>query len=243
MKKYYDLHIHSCLSACADSDMTPNNIAGMAYLNKLDIVALTDHNSSKNCPAFFKAARAYGIVPIAGMELTTAEEIHVVCLFEDLVQALKFEEVIENRRMNIPNKTSIYNEQLVMDENDNVVEIMPNLLSLATSVTIEEAFEEVNKLNGICYPAHIDKNSNSVITMLGDIPSHIPYTCFEFHDKSKIEEYKHTYPIISGKNVVSNSDAHTLGLINERVNCIELFSETEQDLTHELLLHLKQELD
>jgi len=66
---YYDLHIHSCLSPCGDDDMTPNNIAGMAALKGLNIVALTDHNSTKNCPAFFEACKKQGIIPIAGMEL------------------------------------------------------------------------------------------------------------------------------------------------------------------------------
>ena len=77
-KYYYDLHTHSCLSPCGDDDNTPNNICGMAALSEIDIVALTDHNSSKNCPAFFTAAEKYGVIPVAGMELTTAEDIHVV---------------------------------------------------------------------------------------------------------------------------------------------------------------------
>ncbi len=71
-KFYYDFHLHSCLSPCGDNDMTPNNIAGMAKLNGLNIVALTDHNSVLNTPAFFEAAKRYSIVPVAGMELTTA---------------------------------------------------------------------------------------------------------------------------------------------------------------------------
>ena len=87
---YYDFHIHSCLSPCGDDDMTPANIAGAATLAGLQIVALTDHNTAKNCPAFFKAAKHYGIIAIAGMELTTLEDIHVVCLFEKLDQALSF---------------------------------------------------------------------------------------------------------------------------------------------------------
>ena len=89
MKKYYyDLHIHSCLSPCGDNDMTPNNIAGMGVVAKLDIMALTDHNTCRNCPAFFAAAEKNGIVPVAGMELTTAEDIHLLCLFEELEAAL-----------------------------------------------------------------------------------------------------------------------------------------------------------
>ena len=72
------LHLHSCLSPCADDDMTPANIAGMAMLAGLDVAALTDHNATDNCPAFFAACAAYGVVPVGGMELTTAEEIHLV---------------------------------------------------------------------------------------------------------------------------------------------------------------------
>ena len=88
MSRYtYDLHVHSCLSPCADNDNTPNNIAGMATILGLNIIALTDHNTCKNCPAFFTAAKRYGLVPVAGMELTTSEDIHVVCLFENLEDA------------------------------------------------------------------------------------------------------------------------------------------------------------
>ena len=87
---YYDLHIHSCLSPCADNDMTPANIAGTATLAGIQIMALTDHNSVKNCPAFFKACKKYGVIPVPGMELTTAEDIHVVCLFDELDSAMAF---------------------------------------------------------------------------------------------------------------------------------------------------------
>ena len=91
MTRYkYDLHVHSCLSPCADDDMTPANIAGMAHLNGLQLLALTDHNSCKNCPAFMDACRQYGIVPVPGMELCTAEEIHMICLFASLDDALAF---------------------------------------------------------------------------------------------------------------------------------------------------------
>ena len=85
MKLYYDLHMHSCLSPCADDDMTPMNMAGMGMLKGLSVMALTDHNSCRNCPAFFKACEGYGVVPIAGMELSTAEDVHMVVLFPTLL--------------------------------------------------------------------------------------------------------------------------------------------------------------
>ena len=113
---YYDFHIHSCLSPCADNDMTPANIAGMATLAGLNIVALTDHNTTKNCPAFFKAAKQNGIIAVAGMELTTAEDIHIVCLFEKLSEALSFGEEIEKHRIRIKNRPDIFGDQLIVDE-------------------------------------------------------------------------------------------------------------------------------
>ena len=48
---FYDFHMHSCLSPCGDDDMTPANLVGMAFVNGLQAIALTDHNSSLNCPA------------------------------------------------------------------------------------------------------------------------------------------------------------------------------------------------
>ena len=87
----YDLHIHSCLSPCADDDMTPANIIGMAAVKKLDVVALTDHNSCKNCEAFIEKAKEFDIIAIPGMELTTSEEVHVLVYFENLDNAMEFD--------------------------------------------------------------------------------------------------------------------------------------------------------
>ena len=103
MRLHYNVnfHIHSCLSPCADDEMTPMNIAGMAALGDYNIVALTDHNTTKNCPAFFAAAKAYGVIPIAGMELTTSEDIHAVCLFPTLESAMAFGEEVDALRIKI----------------------------------------------------------------------------------------------------------------------------------------------
>ena len=85
----YDLHIHSCLSPCGDDDMTPANIAGMAAVMGLDVIALTDHNSCRNCGAAMAAAAEYGVLLIPGMELTTMEEVHATRLkYMELVSEL-----------------------------------------------------------------------------------------------------------------------------------------------------------
>ena len=104
----YDLHIHSCLSPCGDDDMTPANIVGMAVIKGLDLIAVTDHNSCKNCPAVLTMADAYGLTALPGMELTTSEEVHVVCLFADLKDALAFDEYVYSRLMpTLPPETVI----------------------------------------------------------------------------------------------------------------------------------------
>lgn len=223
MKKYYyDLHMHSCLSPCGDDDMTPNNIAGMGVVAKLDIMALTDHNTCRNCPAFYKTAEANGIVPVAGMELTTAEDIHLVCLFEELEDAMRFDEAIRSRRMLIKNRVDIFGEQKILDENDEVIGIEEYLLSNATDITVDEAPALVNEYGGICYPAHIDREANGIIATLGVFPE-IPYfPCAELHDGDKKAEYEAKFPIISGKPVVVSSDAHYLWDISGRLNCFEL---------------------
>ena len=114
----YDFHIHSCLSPCGDDDMTPANIAGMASVKGLSVIAVTDHNSCKNCPAVLKAAEDCGITAIAGMELCTAEEVHVVCLFKSLEAALDFDSYVHRHIMPIKNRPDIFGRQQIMDEND-----------------------------------------------------------------------------------------------------------------------------
>lgn len=222
-----DLHIHSCLSPCGDDDMTPANIAGMATLNGLQIVALTDHNSTKNCPAFFRAAKAYGIIPVAGMELTTSEDVHAVCLFRSLCDAMDFGEFIESRRMQIKNDPDIFGKQLVMDENDEICGEEAFLLINAVNISLDEAHEEVTRRGGVCYPAHIDRSSNGIIAMLGDFPPDPAFTAFELNDIGSLDDSVARFPIIKERGLVhvASSDAHYLTDISEEGFEVELDDE------------------
>ena len=206
---YYDLHIHSCLSPCGDEDNTPNNSAGMASISELNIVALTDHNTCKNCPAFFAAAEKYGIIPIAGMELTTSEDIHVVCIFETLSDAQRFDSYIETQRIKIKNRPEFFGEQLILNSEDELIGKEEFLLSNATLISIENVKELVSSYGGVCYPAHIDRNSNGIIAVLGAIPPDTDFNLFELHDGDKINEYSEKHGIQKNKFIIS-SDAHCL---------------------------------
>ncbi len=222
MKKYYyDLHIHSCLSPCGDDDSTPDSIAGMGELNGLDIMALTDHNTCKNCPAFFEAAKRHNILAVAGMELTTSEDIHMVCLFPNLKSAMAFGEEIEKRLFKIPNRTDIFGNQLICDSEDNVIGNEEYLLSNATNVSLEEAPQLVESFGGICYPAHIDRESNGVIAVLGVFPKKEGFLCAEVHDSEKLNDCSDKSGLPINKLVVS-SDAHYLWDIKEQNEFFEM---------------------
>lgn len=234
---YYDLHVHSCLSPCGDEDNTPNNIAGMASLSELDIVALTDHNSAKNCPAFYIAAEKYGIIPVAGMELTTSEDIHVVCLFENLSDALSFDEYVQNNRYLIRNKPEFFGEQLILDGEDSVIGKEENLLTNATFISIEDVKATVDGFGGVAFPAHIDRDSNGIISVLGSIPPDTEFDFFELHDGSKKDEYSAKYGIPKEKFIVS-SDAHYLTSLKDKENYLELDCERDPKTVRKKLFEL-----
>lgn len=228
MSRYYcDLHIHSCLSPCGDNDMTPGNIVGMALLNGLNIVALTDHNSVKNCPAFFKLAKAHGIIPVAGVELTTSEDVHAVCLFRTLEAALSFGDFVESRRTRIRNDAEIFGRQLIVDENDEVCGEEEDLLINAVNISLDEAHQEVTARGGVCYPAHIDRSANGIIAMLGDFPPEPAFTAFELGDISSLADSLAKFPILTERGLVhvASSDAHYLTDISENGFAIEIADE------------------
>jgi hypothetical protein len=239
---YYDFHIHSCLSPCADEDNTPNNLAGIGKLAGLSLMALTDHNSCANCPAFFKAAERYGIIPIAGMELETAEEIHVICLFETLEGALEFDRIVAERRLNIRNKPNIYGSQLICDENDEIIGSDPLLLVCATTITIEEVPALVTSCNGICYPAHIDRKSNSILSVLGGFMPEVQFTCSELHELDKAKELMVLHPSLKDMILLSGSDAHQLIEVRDAEHSIELSADASNpcEIRRELIQKLRE---
>ena len=163
----FDLHMHSCLSPCGGEDNTPANLAGMCALAGLDVVALTDHNTAGNCAAFCRAAERRGLLALPGMELTTSEEVHVVCLFPDVTAAAEFGALVRKRLPPVKNKTAIYGAQILMDETDNILGEDDALLAGAASIGVYEAAALVRSFDGLAYPAHIDRPSFSLLANLG----------------------------------------------------------------------------
>lgn len=218
----YDMHIHSCLSPCGDDESTPGNIVGMATLLGLDVVALTDHNTAKNCPAFMKIAEEFGVVAIPGMELTTAEEVHVLCYFGSLSDALAFDEYVEPRILPIPNNPQFFGNQILIDDDDNPKGTFDTLLISATDISFDKAYDIIKSFNGIMVPAHLDKSSTSLLSNLGLIPSDSKFKIAELRNPAKYDELKALHPYLEGCHILSSTDAHKLESLKEPANFLHV---------------------
>lgn len=221
IKLSYDLHIHSCLSPCGDDDMTPGNIVGMAAVKGLDVIAVTDHNSCRNCGAAMELGEQYGVLVIPGMELTTEEEVHVVCLFPTLEQALEFDGLVYERLQKIQNKPKIFGHQYRMDSGDQIIGEEEFLLINATNIGFGDVYELAARFGGIMIPAHVDKTSTSLIANLGFIPPDSRFVCAEVKNLEKLPDLHTNHPYLKGCRIITDSDAHYLEHISEPVNFLE----------------------
>ena len=223
MKYYYDLHIHTALSPCAEDEMTPNNIVNMALLKELDVIAVTDHNSCRNARACVTAARGTGLTVIPGMEIETSEETHFVALFPDADAAESFGLTIESRLPDIKNREDIYGSQLILDENDEIAGRFDKLLLNAAAIDISELAKIAEIYGAALFPAHVDRGSNSVISNLGAIPPDLDVKFIEISSRADPETYLAANAgfFIKNYGVLINSDAHRLGDINERAARLE----------------------
>lgn len=222
MKLYYDLHIHSCLSPCGDNDMTPYNLVNMAKLFGYDIIALTDHNSALNCESAVKIGKEIGITVVPGMELCTSEEIHCICLFPTVEKAMEFGSFVRTLMPPIKNKEHIFGEQLIMDCGDGILGKEELLLTTAADISIDYLPETVEKYGGVCYPAHINRSSYSIISSLGDFGDYLKVSAFELTPDADEREYLDRYEGTKGKMILRSSDAHYLTNMREPEFTVDL---------------------
>lgn len=235
MKLTYDLHIHSCLSPCGSDDMTPANIVGMAALKGLDVIAVTDHNSCKNCPAVLHFAEKYGILALPGMEICTSEEVHAVCLFSNLQKAMEFDEYVYDRLMAIPNKEEIFGKQQIYNKEDVLWGTVPNLLINSVQISFDQLWDLVRSYEGVMFPAHIDKSANSLLSNLGFVPPDSQFQTVEVKDLTRIHQLKKKNPFLKACRIISNSDAHYLEDIQEPCLTIETEEKSMEAVVRALL--------
>ncbi|MDL2273226.1 PHP domain-containing protein [Oscillospiraceae bacterium OttesenSCG-928-G22] len=207
---YFDLHIHSCLSPCGDDEMTPHNIAAMASLAGLQLIAVSDHNSTRNVRAAMAAANEFDILVVPAMELTTAEEAHVLCLLPDADAADAFCRYVYSTLPDMKNDVEVFGSQRVMDGADNILDEEELLLAGATSISIDSVARLLGEYGGVAIPAHIDRPAFSVLSNLGFLDPELGFTAAEVTRNADKNNLLLTNPELSGLPWLTNSDAHYL---------------------------------
>ena len=203
-----DLHNHSCLSPCGSLELSPRRLAEIASARNVKALALTDHNSSLNCPAFAKVCPEYGIIPIFGMEAATSEEIHVLCLFTGLRESLAFSEYAYSVLLPFPNDPEKTGDQVYVDENDNIEGEVEYYLVNPLAISIDDIGTKVAEYGGIVIPAHIDRSAFSITSQLG-VMINGPWTAVECVHIPPVTAYGAGGPLDTlGYPLITSSDAH-----------------------------------
>jgi 3',5'-nucleoside bisphosphate phosphatase len=192
-----DLHIHSCLSPCADDAMTPQTIVRLEKKRGVNLCALTDHNSAKNCPPFWELCLENGITPLAGLEVSSVEQVHVLALFDRLEKALEFSSLIFESLTAHKALTRHYGKQYVVDKESNILGTEDVFLTVPCKYTFRELFELVPQYGGLFIPAHIKRPMFSVMSQLGSLPD-LDYDILDMYVPEKIDDFP----------VICSSDAH-----------------------------------
>ncbi|MBL7152108.1 MAG: PHP domain-containing protein [Phycisphaerae bacterium] len=206
-----DLHLHTCLSPCADTQMQATAIVEQAKKVGLDMIGICDHNSAENVAAVVKAGVRKDIAVIPGMEVTSSEEVHILGLFNTEQDLMHLQDMVYE---NLPGENSqeAFGPQLVVDEWDNVVGTNSRLLIGATTLTVEQIVDAIHKWAGLAIASHIDRERFSLIGQLGFIPEGLKLDALEVsRPSSGVQEY--------GYPVVTFSDAHFLEDIGRSPTC------------------------
>ena len=203
-----DLHIHTVLSPCASLEMSPAKIIEKALEQNLDLIAITDHNSTRQCALTKRLAERRGLSVLLGCEVNTAEEVHVLCFFKDLKTTRTFQEFMDKHLPRIPNQPDFLGYQLILDEQEMIVGEEPYFLGSGLHSDIETIGNLVHKLEGIFIPAHIDRPHNSIFSQLGFLPPGLKTDALQLSRYADEYKTKIRYNIPTDITMICCSDAH-----------------------------------
>jgi len=161
MKYYYDLHIHSVLSPCADVLMTPNNLINMANLKGIQIISITDHNSFKQLPVISEIIQSYDMLLVYGAEVEISDGTHILIYFKTLNDALSFDQILEKHLRIQPVDYTRYNEQIITDIEDLPSQVYPYFLGGSLDLDMEELILLLSSYDHLRFLAHVDRRKNS----------------------------------------------------------------------------------
>lgn len=206
-----DFHVHSLLSPCAEIEMTPHYIMMQAAAVGVNVVAITDHNSSGNLPAAIRASEKYGIKVFPGMEVECREEAHIVVLFDKMRQLAAWQKIVDGVMSGLDNKPEKFGAQFVVDDDDNLIREETRMLLGPLKMGAEEVVRQVNALGGMCFAAHVDKKAYSLLTNLGFLPPDMGFAAAEIsrNNLQELQENK-LKRLVGNLPYVTDSDAHML---------------------------------
>jgi PHP family Zn ribbon phosphoesterase len=204
-----DLHIHTCLSPCADLDMYPRALIEKSISEKLDVIAVCDHNASENVEYLLSLAKGKPITVLPGMEVSSLEEVHVLALFDDLSNLIKLQATVYDH---LPgkNREDIFGPQVIVNDRDEVEGMNERLLIGATDLPINNIINEIHVLGGLAVASHIDRPSYSILSQLGFIDPQTPFDALEISAATGIKQARRQYPELSAHAFIKSSDAHSI---------------------------------
>ena len=204
-----DLHIHTCLSPCCESKMSPRRIVEQAKLKGLDMIGICDHNSVENVVCAKKVGKKEGLAVIGGIEVTSQEEVHILAFFDEDEDLFELADLIYENLPGI-NDERVFGEQIVVNEVDDVLGFNKRLLIGATVLPLQQIVERIHSLGGLVIASHVDRESFSIIGQLGFIPDGLELDGLEVSPRLSLEKAQLEFGQALGLPLVTFSDAHTL---------------------------------
>jgi hypothetical protein len=225
MKVYNaDLHIHTVLSPCGSLEMSPKTIVKAAVEKKLDIIGITDHNSTRQCRVVAGEAEKAGLTCYCGAEVTTKEEVHCLAFFENFEKLDSFQQFLEMNLPDIMNDTNLFGFQVVVNEFEEIVYEENKLLISALNQSIDQVEQEVHRLGGIFIPAHVNRSKYGLISQLGFIPPDLKFDALELTKHMKTDQFLKAWPYLKNATIIRNSDAHQPEVIGESFSRLQMQS-------------------
>lgn len=231
-----DLHIHTVLSPCGDLEMSPSNIIRAAKSKQLDLIGITDHNTTRQCAVIRELGLREGIYVLCGAEVTTKEEAHCLAFFDTTESLEAFQEYLDAHLPDVKNNPDLFGYQVAVDAEDNIFFEEDRSLVSAIDQSIEKIEETIHSLNGIFIPAHVNKGKNSVISQLGFIPDDLKFDALELSKHISREEFISQNKYLRNNVFIKSSDAHLPELIGETTTLFVMealnFEEIKKALHH-----------
>lgn len=205
-----DLHIHTVLSPCGDLEMSPVKIVEATVQKGIDIIGITDHNTTRHCSIISEIAKRHGIFVLQGAEITTKEEVHCLAFFEAKEDIEMFQDFLDENLPDMKNDPLRFGYQVQVDEDETIIYEEEKLLFGALQKSLEEVEFFVHNLGGIFIPAHIDRHKNSIFSQLGFFPPDLKVDALEVSKKTAISDFRTKHPELGKFRMLRGSDAHYL---------------------------------